>query len=75
VAAWAIVSAVLDASRLRGQAARLGERAAGVVSVAVVVWLLVWALGYHAAYGFTPLGGRLHLPQVTEHHRLARHFL
>jgi succinate dehydrogenase/fumarate reductase cytochrome b subunit len=46
-----------------------------VVSVAVVVWLLVWALGYHAAYGFTPLGGRLHLPQVTEHHRLARHFL
>ena len=59
---------------LRGRAVKLG-RAAGAVSVALLAWLLVWALGYHAAYGFTPLGGRFHLPQVTEHHRLAQRFL
>ena len=75
LAPWVMVSAVLGVTWLRGRAVKLGGRAAGVVSVASLAWLLVWALGYHAAYGFTPLGGRFHLPQVTAHHRLAQHFL
>ena len=75
LAPWVIVSAVLGAAWLRGRAARLGERAVRVVSALLLIWLLVWALGYHAAYGFTPLGGRFHLPRVTEHNRLAQRFL
>ncbi|MDO9065658.1 MAG: DUF2079 domain-containing protein, partial [Chloroflexota bacterium] len=72
---WVIVSAVLGVAWLRGWAVKLGGRAAGVVSVALLAWLVAWALGYHAAYGFTPLGGRFHLPQVSDHHRLAQHIL
>jgi uncharacterized membrane protein len=72
---WVMVSAVLGVAWVRGRAAKLGCRAASVVSVASLAWLLAWVLGYHAAYGFTPLGGRFHLPQVTAHHRLAQHFL
>jgi len=72
VVPWVIVSGIYGFSFLHSI---LRRRASSLVFYALVAWLLITSLGYHRLYGFSPLGGRFHLPQVTEHHRLAARFI
>jgi len=41
----------------------------------ILIWLLVWAIGYHRVAGFTPWGGRYDPAPVTDHARLLPRFL
>jgi uncharacterized membrane protein len=43
-------------------------------AMALVLWLLVWSLGYHTLRGWTPLARDFVWPQRTAHHRLLARF-
>jgi uncharacterized membrane protein len=79
VVPWVIVSAVYGLSLLRVRLGitlqRLGSRWRSLVGGVLVGWLVVSALGYHAAYGYSPLGGRWQVAEVTAHDRLAERFV
>jgi hypothetical protein len=45
-----------------------------LVTVALVVWMLAWAIGSYAVHGRGPLGGRYDPVTITAHHRLLERF-
>lgn len=69
VVPWVMVSAIYGFSFL------MKRRVPSLAFYVLVAWLLLAGLGYHRLYGFSPIGGRFRLPQVTEHHRLAARFI
>ena len=44
-------------------------------ATALVIWLLVWSLGYHYLRGWTPLARDFDWPRHTDHHRLLDRFV
>jgi uncharacterized membrane protein len=60
-----------DLASQRFQARRLGR----YVPALLIVWLLVWSLGYHYLRGWTPLARGFDWPHHTDHHRLLNHFI
>jgi hypothetical protein len=75
LAPWLVISAVYGVAWLRGRLMRLNQAVGRIASALLLLWLVGWGLGYHVAYGFTPLGGRFRVPQVTQHNHLAQRFL
>lgn len=68
-----VVAAVFGAARVMRWSRARGKVGAAVSPI-VCGWLLLWALGYQVAEGFTPIGREFTWPQVTAHHRLLARF-
>jgi len=70
---FVIIGAIYGAGWLTDRASRRGWNRSRVLT-GLVVWVLVWALGYSTARGFAPWSANFELPQVTAHHRLFQRF-
>ncbi|MCD6288878.1 MAG: DUF2079 domain-containing protein, partial [Anaerolineae bacterium] len=71
---YIVVGAIIGAERAARGIGRVLHGRRRIAVWAVLIWLLVWSLGYHRARGWTPLGGEFRWPEVTAHDRLAERF-
>ncbi|MDH7486191.1 MAG: DUF2079 domain-containing protein [Anaerolineae bacterium] len=74
---YVVVAAIVGSARLtrKIQSPKLKAQTSRLWILSFGFWILLWALGWQVAHGYTPIGREFRWPEVTAHHRLLERFV